>query len=206
MKRFSVVVGIAAIALIALLLVQQDTGVAQKKPADARKKAMIEHGKYLVTLGGCDDCHSPKVFGPKGPEFDTKRLLSGHPANSTLPEVPSGALGPDKWGALTSGDFTAWVGPWGTSFTRNLTPDVETGLGSWTDAMFIKTLRTGKHMGEGRDILPPMPWQNFGQLKDSDLKDIFAYLQSLPPISNAVPDPIAPTGERIPTPAKPEGK
>ena len=206
MKRSSVVLGIVATALITLLLLQQDTGGEEKKPVDAKKKAMIEHGKYLVTLGGCDDCHSPKVFGPMGPVPDTTRLLSGHPANFKLPDVPPGVLGPDKWGALTTGDLTAWVGPWGTSFTRNLTPDVETGLGSWNEAMFIKTLRTGKHMGEGRNILPPMPWQNYGQLKESDLKDIFAYLQSLKPISNAVPDPIAPSGDRIPTPVKPQGK
>jgi mono/diheme cytochrome c family protein len=206
MKHFLVVLGFAGAAVVALLLLQQNTVVAQKKAGDAKKKAMIGHGKYLVIFGGCDDCHSPKVFGPMGPMPDTTRLLSGHPADSKLAEVPQGLIAPDKWGALTTNDLTAWVGPWGTSFSRNLTPDVETGIGSWNEAMFIKTLRTGKHMGEGRNLLPPMPWQGIGQLNDKDLKDIFAYLSSLKPIENAVPDPIAPTGERIATPTKPESK
>lgn len=201
MKRFVVMLGIVAAVCISLLLSQYNTVEAQKKPT-GMKNAMIEHGRYLVNVGGCDDCHSPKVMTPMGPVPDTTRLLSGHPADSKLPDVPQGVLGPDKWGALTTGDLTAWVGPWGTSFTRNLTPDVETGLGSWTEAMFIKTLRTGKHMGEGRNLLPPMPWQAIGHSTDRDLKDIFAYLQSLKPISNAVPDPIAPSGETIPTPMK----
>jgi hypothetical protein len=47
-------------------------------------------------------------------------------------------------------------------------------------------------MGEGRPILPPMPWEDIGKAKDGDLKDIFAYLQSLTPVKNAVHDPIPP--------------
>ena len=182
----------------------QNTGLAQKKKMDAKMRMLVERGKYLVTTGLCNDCHSPKLFGPKGPVADTTRLLSGHPADQKLPDVPPGVLGPDKWGALGSNDFTAWVGPWGTSFTRNLTPDVATGIGSWNEAMFIKALRTGKHMGEGRDILPPMPWDYIGQLNDADLKAVFAYLMSLKPIENAVPDPISPTGEKVPTPVGPK--
>ncbi len=170
------------------------------KGADARRlKDMVERGRYLVNVGGCNDCHSPKVFTPMGPVPDTTRLLSGHPASSQLPEIPGGVIAPDKWGALATNDNTAWAGPWGVSFTRNLTPDVATGLGSWTEDIFIKAMRTGKDMGEGRAILPPMPWEGFAQMSDADLKAVFAYLKSLKPIDNAVPDPIAPTGERIPT-------
>lgn len=72
----------------------------------------VERGKYLVMAGGCNDCHSPKVFTPAGPIFDTTRLLSGHPANSPLPEIPKGVIGPTQWGALTTNDLTAWAGPW----------------------------------------------------------------------------------------------
>jgi hypothetical protein len=60
--------------------------------------------------------------------------------------------------------LTAWSGPWGQSFAANLTPDKNTGLGVWTEDMFIKAIRTGKHMGTSRDILPPMPWQAFAQM------------------------------------------
>ena len=155
------------------------------------KQSVVERGKWLVNLGGCNHCHSPKLFGPMGPVPDTTRLLSGH-TSTPLPAIPPGVLAPDKWGALTTGDLTAWAGPWGVSFAKNLTPDTATGIGSWNDAMFIKALRTGKDMGEGRPILPPMPWDAFGQLSDADLKAIFAYLRSLKPIANAVPDPIPP--------------
>lgn len=151
-----------------------------------------ERGAYLVTVGGCDDCHTPKVFGPEGMKLDMARRLSGHPAADKLPPTPAGVLGPDKFGALTNAHLSAWVGPWGTSFTRNLTPDKATGLGSWTEEMFIKALRTGKHQGEGRPILPPMPWENYRQMKDDDLKAIWAFLQTLPSVPNAVPDPLPP--------------
>lgn len=86
------------------------------------------------------------------------------------------------------------VGPWGISYSANLTPDTVTGLGAWNQDVFIKTLRTGRHLGQdgGRAILPPMPWEEFSQLTDDDLKSIFTYLQSLPAISNKVPAPVSP--------------
>jgi hypothetical protein len=87
---------------------------------------------------------------------------------------------------------TAWAGPWGVSFTANLTPDEETGIGLWSEEEFIATLRTGRHLGRGREILPPMPWPVYGQLSDEDLGAIFAYLTSLPPVHNRVPAPRPP--------------
>ncbi len=161
-------------------------------PKEMTHEEMVAKGKYLVNLGGCNDCHSPKVFTEMGPVPDTTRLLSGHPSDAKLAPIDTSMIQPGKW-VLTSGtDFTAWVGPWGISYTANLTPDEETGLGAWTPELFIKALRTGKHMGVGRPILPPMPWPYIGQLKDADLKAMFAYLQSLPPIHNQVPDPVPP--------------
>lgn len=163
-------------------------------PAQSKNRTLIERGKYLVEFGGCHDCHSPKVFGPNGPMLDTTKLLSGAPSANNVPPFPEGTLGPGKWGAVTTPDLTTWAGPWGVSFARNLTPDKETGLGSWTEGMFIKALRTGKDMGEGRPILPPMPWEGIGKLKDQDLRAIFAYLKSLKPIHNPIHDPIPPSG------------
>ena len=170
---------------------------AAAAPAQAAPtQTPVERGKYLVTVGGCDDCHTPKVFKPTGPELDMTRRLSGHPADDKLPRVPAALVGPTptQWGAVSNQHFTAWVGPWGTSFTRNLTPDKTTGLGSWTEEMFIKALKSGKDQGEGRPILPPMPWQNYAQMPDDDLKAIWAFLQTLPPIQNAIPQPIPPPG------------
>lgn len=184
---------ILAIAIICIVVFATSTRVVSQskgKPASS----LVARGKYLTTIASCNDCHSPKIFTPQGPIPDTTKLLSGHPANATLPPLSDGivGMGPDKWGGITSFDFTGWSGAWGTSYSANLTPDKETGLGSWTADMFIKALRTGKHMGKGRDIQPPMPWFFIGKMTDQDLKAVFAYLQSLPPISNAVPDPIPP--------------
>ena len=122
---------------------------------------------------------------------DTTRLLSGHPAEAQLPALPAGVISPSQWGAVATGDLTAWFGSWGTSFAANLTPD-QTGLGGWNDSLFIATMRTGKRMGTGRAILPPMPWFNYAQMTDDDLKALFAYLRSLRPVSNLVPQPLPP--------------
>ena len=156
----------------------------------SENKELIEHGKYLVTIGGCHDCHTPKKFGPEGMSFDMDRQYMGHPADDVLPEVPDGVLGMEGWGFLGNHHLTGFAGPWGLSYAANLTPDEETGIGSWTEEMFIKAMRTGQHMGEGRPILPPMPWFNLAEAKDEDLKAMFAYFQSLPAIYNPVPEPV----------------
>jgi mono/diheme cytochrome c family protein len=194
MRRTLLVVALG-IMLVAGLTVLHDSLSAQGAKGKTGGKSQVEHGANLVQLGGCNDCHSPKMMGPKGPVLHPTKILSGHPADAKLPSLPQGVLGPQAWGAITTNDLTAWVGPWGTSFAANLTPDPASGIGGWTEEMFIKTLRTGKHLGTGREILPPMPWQGIGQSTDQDLKDIFAYLKSLPPVSNVVPQPIPPGGK-----------
>jgi mono/diheme cytochrome c family protein len=155
------------------------------------RQSVVERGRYLVSIGGCTDCHTPLQMGPNGPAPDLTRFLSGHPADVKLPPPPD--LKDSPWFAATAG-MTAWTGPWGISYAANLTPDTNTGLGIWTEEMFITAMRQGKHMGAGRDILPPMPWQNVATLTDADLKAVFAYLQSLPPIYNPVPNPQPPHG------------
>ena len=141
----------------------------------------VERGRYLVTLGVCHDCHTPK--GPDGrPRLD--RLLSGHPEG----EPPAPAIP----GVITAcPTATCFTGPWGTSFARNLTPDSATGIGTWTDVYFIKVLRTGIR-GNGEPLRPLMPWEWYSQLTDDDLKAIFAYLRTLPSISNEVPEDLPP--------------
>ena len=117
-------------------------------------------------------------------------MLSGHPAAHVMPRAPELPAGP--WAIAVAGDLTAWSGPWGVTFTRNLTPDKKTGLGDWTEQNFIDTIRTGKKMGKGRPTLPPMPIPGINNYTDDELRAIFAYLKSVPPISNAVPEPIPP--------------
>ncbi len=188
----------AALALLAAMSVLA-SGCApnesgdEEETGDVAAMSSIDHGRYLVVIGGCDDCHSPKVYTEQGPIPDTTRLLSGHPADEALPAVPDDLLSPDKWVVATNSHFTAWVGPWGVSFAANLTPDAS-GLEPWTKEMFIQAMRTGKHMGQGRPILPPMPWPNFAQMTDEDLGHVYDYLRSLKPVRNAVPQPIPPAG------------
>lgn len=155
--------------------------------------SQIERGRYIVSFAGCDDCHTPKKMGPNGPEMDFSRRLSGHPEGSGLPRAPQLPEGP--WLAVASWDLTAWYGPWGTSYAMNLTPDVNTGLGIWTEDMFLRAIRTGRHMGQSRPILPPMPWEVIRNMNDEDLRAVFAFLQSLPPVHNRVPEPLPPPGQ-----------
>jgi len=159
----------------------------QQTPTD-----LVARGQYLVTIGACHDCHTPKIMTAAGPVLDSTRLLSGHPAQRATPAFPAGVIAPDRWGAVTNNDLTAWAGPWGVSYTANLTPD-RTGLAGWTSDVFIKTIRSGKHAGVGRALLPPMPWPMYAHMTDDDLRAVFAYLQSLPPVSNLVPAPVPPT-------------
>ena len=175
------------IIVSAMLLVTTVFGCGQNA---ALNESSVERGKYLVALGGCNDCHTPKVPGPGGaPEPDAKRLLSGHPENAPHPVwTPEDS----KRNVLvtTNEMLTAWAGPWGVSFASNLTPDKETGIEEWSEATFIQVVRSGKHQGQpnGRDILPPMPWFNMKDLSEA----IWAYLRSIPPVENQVPFPIPP--------------
>jgi hypothetical protein len=193
MKRNATTTTLMVLALAAFsgaMLRAIGTDAQDAAGAAPQKQVRIQRGAYLVGMMGCNDCHTPWKMGPAGPEPDLSRALTGHPQDVALPPAPA-AAGPWIWhGAATN---TAFAGPWGVSFTANLTPDKETGLGSWTEEMFIATMRTARHQGKGRPILPPMPVKMIGKANDEDLKSIFAYLQSLAPVKNKVPAPIDPT-------------
>lgn len=178
------------LAVMATGLIALSAAYAADSPKSAGKE--VRRGEYLVNFGGCHDCHTPKKMTSNGPEPDMSRALSGSPAQWQPPAVPQGALAPDGWIAMTNNDLSAWAGPWGISFAANLTPDKETGIGNWTETQFVRTMRTGKHLGVGRPILPPMPWQNLNSLNDQDLRSVYAYLKSIKPIANRVPAPVAP--------------
>lgn len=148
--------------------------------------SQVKWGEHLVTLCGCNDCHTPKKMGPNGPEPDMSLILSGHP--SQTPPLPMGQKEAAKRNLIVTQTLTQWIGAWGTTYAVNLTPD-STGIGAWKEDQFIKALREGKWMGlDGtRPIMPPMPWQMYKNMTDDELKAVFAYLKSIPPVHNMVP-------------------
>jgi hypothetical protein len=168
----------------------------------AEQEERVRRGKYIVSTSGCDDCHTPFKLGPNGPEPDFSRRLSGHPAQVRMTAPPKVDL---PWGWVGAATNTAYAGPWGISYTANLTPDKKTGLGQWTAQNFTDTIRTGRHMGRGRQILPPMPWPVYRNLTDEDLKAVFAFLQTLPAIENRVPEPTPPPAAPASTPTSGAG-
>lgn len=180
-----------SVTMILLLGISQFNCSGREENKQITQQELIARGKYIVTTGGCDDCHTPKIYTANGPIPDTTRLLSGFQKGVTLPALDVKYVTPGNWVA-TESNFTAWVGPWGISYASNLTPDNATGIGTLSEEMFIKTLREGKYMGIGRPLLPPMPWQVIGMKTDQDLKAIYAYLHSLPAINNEVPQPTPP--------------
>jgi mono/diheme cytochrome c family protein len=178
-------------AMFAVLVLFQFNCTQQGEQKTLSQDELIARGKYIVTTGGCGDCHTPKIMTANGPMEDTTRTLAGFPQGGVLPPLDVKMVAPGNWVA-TEMNLAGWVGPWGISFAANLTPDNGTGIGGLSEEMFIKSLREGKFMGVGRPLLPPMPWQVYGQKTDEDLKAIYAYLKSLPPINNKVPDPVPP--------------
>ncbi|MGE5430026.1 MAG: c-type cytochrome [Syntrophomonadaceae bacterium] len=178
------------LVFILFVLTQLQCSNQNKENKKMSHDELVARGKYLVNFGGCNDCHSPKIMTVQGPVPDSTKRLSGHPAGEPLAPIDTSVTN-SKW-MYTSMDLTAWAGPWGVSFPANLTPDDQTGIGTWTEEIFFNAMRQGKHMGSGRPILPPMPWQSVAGLTDEDLRAVFNYLKSLKAISNKVPDPIPP--------------
>lgn len=151
----------------------------------------IERGRYLVMVGGCDDCHSPKRMGAHGPEIIQETRFGGYPSDRPIQKVSLTAL-KNGW-ALMNSDLTSAVGPWGMSFGANISSD-ETGIGNWSEQQFLTALQKGKYKGieTARDLLPPMPWFNYANMTEEDLKAMFTYLKSTKPVKNIAPTPISP--------------
>lgn len=160
--------------------------VAGTAPESHYTASQIKRGEFLVKFGSCNDCHTPwkynEELGAVAP--DMTRMLSGHPEGAP---GPVGKYAPNDM-AVIGPTFTSFAMPFGVIYTPNLTPDIDTGTGSWTEEMFINIFRKAKHLGgNGRPILPPMPFPMVATLPDEDLIGIFAYLRSIPPIRNGVP-------------------
>ena len=173
---------------------KQTVTVAAAENSYGGFKSQIAWGRHLVTLGGCNDCHTPKEMTPTGPVPNMALMLSGHPANAPVPDVNRKEI--EGKGLIATNDLTVWVGPWGISYAANLTPD-ETGIGNWTQAQFIKAIREQKFKGmDGtRPLLPPMSFvaaEVSHGASDAELAAIFAYLKSIKPVQNVVPQPEPP--------------
>jgi hypothetical protein len=193
MKKISLIV-IAVVAVQIMLNTSScnnNVAETENKKETPKPEEIVEKGKYLVGIMGCNDCHSPKKMGPNGPEIIPELMLSGYPAKSEIVKFDSKMLSAGF--SMFYPDLTAAAGPWGVSFAGNLTPH-ETGIGNWTEEQFKKALTQGKYKGidGARTLLPPMPWMNYVNLKDDDLHAMFMYLKSIPAVNNLVPAPIAP--------------
>jgi len=187
--RFSVML----LTSFALLLTgcRNNTKTAIPESTELSATQIVQKGEYLVTIMGCNDCHSPKEMGPQGPAVIADLILSGYPAARPFQKVNPELI--KKGWILFNADLTAAAGPWGVSFAANLTSD-QTGIGNWTEENFKRALKEGRYKGlEGfRMLLPPMPWANFTVISDDDIKAIFQYLKSTKPVNNVVPMPVSP--------------
>jgi mono/diheme cytochrome c family protein/uncharacterized protein YjiS (DUF1127 family) len=162
----------AAAVAACVLSANSDAGLAQD--------AQIKRGQYLVTFGGCNDCHTPGYFFGKA---DMSRFLGGSDVGFEIP-----GLG-------------VFHGP-------NLTPDPETGLGGWSSDQIVAAITKGQRP-DGRELAPIMPWHAFANLTAQDVRAIAVYLKSLPPVKNKVPGPFGPDEQAtsfvmkiVPPPAK----
>jgi mono/diheme cytochrome c family protein len=187
MKKLIVFITVSALVSNLFLYCAQQETKEQPMVSDSSLSpdSLVKRGQYLVTIMGCNDCHSPKLMGPNGPYPDPEKLLSGHPADMPLAKYDTATA--KNW-LLFNPMITAMIGPWGVSYTANITSD-STGIGNWTEQQFFKAIREGKYKGldNTRPLLPPMPWQEFAHCTDEDLKAIFAYLKSTKPVRNVVP-------------------
>lgn len=193
-KTYFSVLALGAILFMTLSSCKNKTQEYTESPDQALKQNAeneIIRGKYLVTIMGCNDCHSPKRMGENGPEIIPELLLSGYPSDRPIIKFDSPLL-KEGFGMFYP-DLTGAAGPWGISFAGNLTPDA-TGIGNWTEEQFKIALTQGKYKGmeNARTLLPPMPWFNYAQMKDEDVRAVFKYLQSIEPVNNVVPPPVSP--------------
>jgi len=201
MKRIST----AAIMLVAVAFISPQCTDEKKEDASEVKPTVAQYGafdsqvkwgEHLVKIGGCNDCHTPKKMGPNGIELDMSLMLSGHPAQ--MPPADFDPKEAAKKGLIVTQTFTAWTGPWGTTYAVNLTSD-STGIGNWKEEQFVKCLHEKKWMGldNTRPLMPPMSLMPVTEMSEDELKAIFAYLKTTPALKN-----VAPQAALLPPPAK----
>jgi mono/diheme cytochrome c family protein len=178
--------GLILLIVVAALLAL--TGRSEATPP-GQSDDLVEQGRYLTTIAGCVDCHTPLQTAYQ----DSANLT---PAQvRTLALFGRDALDEER---LFAGGKTFQLGPLGIINVPNLTPDPETGLGEWTDEEIKAAIRTGVG-NDGRKLFPIMPYLVYNTMADSDVDAIVAYLRSLPPVQNEVPN-----NDHIPTDQLPD--
>ena len=133
----------------------------------AHADSQVDRGKYFVVLAGCNDCHTPGFFLGKP---DMARYLGGSDVGFEIPGL---------------GVFPG----------RNITPDKETGIGSWTDEQIATAMTTGKRP-DGRELAPIMPYHAFSYMTKDDVAAIVAFLHSIPAVKNPAVGPFKP-GDKV---------
>jgi hypothetical protein len=196
MKKSLAAIVVIASSIFIIYSCTNDPKTESPEPSTAKTtyggfESQVKWGEHILLVSACHDCHTPKKMTPQGPVENMDLALAGHMAGSPIPDVNRKEM-QDK-GLVVTGDLTSWVGPWGISFTANLTSD-STGIGMWKEDQFILAIREGKFKGmaTGRALLPPMPWHMYKHMTDDELKALFAYLKSTKPIKNVVPPPVPP--------------
>ena len=130
----------------------------------------LSRGEYLSRIMDCRGCHTPGALIGKP---DHSRDLAGSDVGFQLPGL-------------------------GYFYPPNLTPDHETGLGTWSEGDIVRAVRTGVRP-DGRELAPVMPWRSYSALSDADAQALARYLKSLRPVQHAAPRPHGP-GETPPGP------
>jgi len=129
-------------------------------PSIALADSLLERGGYLARIMDCTGCHTAGAL--------------------------AGAPDPERY--LAGSDIGFQVPGLGVFYPPNLTPDVETGLGAWSEADIMLAVREGKRP-DGRQLIPIMPWPSYSALSDEDAKALVGYMKSLLPQKFKVPGP-----------------
>lgn len=192
MKKLKLI-GIICSLFLSIIYIVSCSDNSKKEATQIKAPSLqdtIERGRYLVRIGGCGDCHSSKTFGPEGQKENEDVLLGGYQPGDSFP-IPDKKI--VRHSVVFNQQNTGFSGPWGISYAANITSD-DSGIGTWTYGQFELAMRKGKYMGlEGsRTLLPPMPWPNYREMTEGDMKAIFAYLKHTKPVKNIVPAPKAP--------------
>jgi mono/diheme cytochrome c family protein len=192
MKSICSILNISSLVILAFVSIVAIS--CHQKPAEkiAYSPERIEIGQAIVEGWNCSFCHSPQIKGPDGKLApDPKRFMSGHPSEEEIPTMPDMVITTPEWMEfLDNLDSTVWATNNLLVFTANLTPDDETGIGTWTEEEFVETIRQGRHRGIERRIKYPMPWQELSELSDEELLSVYEYLMTLKPVNNKVPPSI----------------